>query len=196
MSHMQSDTVRCCMERFDAANSEDPNREPDGTPKELAYARRMSAWLERLDPDAPIEVRLAVRAQHIRRWEIPRASYPKGRKAYLKWRRDLGRFHADTAGSIMLDCGFSDETAERVKAIIRKVRFKVDPWAQTLEDVACLVFLEHYFEEFADGQEDASMVNILRRTWLKMSDRGHEEALSIEYSSSCKALLDRALSGK
>ncbi len=184
------------MERFDAANSEDPNCEPDGTPKELAYARRMSAWLERLDPEAPIEVRLAVRAQHIRRWEIPRASYPKGRKAYLKWRRDLGRFHADTAGSIMLDCGFSDETAERVKAIIRKDRFKVDPWAQTLEDVACLVFLEHYLEEFADGQEDDSMVNILRRTWLKMSDRGREAALSVDYSPSCEALLDRALSSK
>lgn len=184
------------MERFDAANCEDPNLDPDGTPKELAYALRMSAWLDRLDPAAPVEVRLAVRAQHIRRWEIPRASYPKGRKAYLKWRRDLGWFHADTAAAIMRKCGFADETVERVRSIIRKARFKADPWAQLLEDVACLVFLEHYFEGFAADQEDESMVNILRRTWLKMSDTGREAALGIEYSPGCKALLDRALSGE
>ena len=174
------------MERFDAANSKDPNRDPDGTPKELAYALRMSACLDRL----------AVRAQHIRRWEIPRASYPTGRRAYLKWRRDLGRFHADTAGAIMRGCGFPEETVARVRAIIRKDRFKADPWAQLLEDVACLVFLEHYFDEFAKGQESGSMVNILRRTWVKMSDKGREAALSIKYSAGCKALLDRALAGK
>lgn len=193
ISQAEAERVRLAMERFDAANAEDPNQEPDGSPKELLYGQRMSAWLDRLDPNAPDEVRLAVRAQHIRRWEIPRSSYPSGRRAYLKWRRDLGRFHADVAGSIMRDCGFEEETVARVQGIIRKERFKIDPWAQLLEDVACLVFLEHYFDSFAETQEEASMVNILQRTWRKMSDQGHQAALTINYPPPCAALLKKAL---
>lgn len=193
MTASGNDRVRRCMELFDAANSEDPNKELDGAPKELAYSRRMSAWLDKLEPNAPDEVKLAVRAQHIRRWEIPRNSYPKGRAAYLQWRKDLGRFHADTAGAIMSECGFDRETVARVQAIIRKERFKVDPWAQLLEDVACLVFLEHYFDAFAQDQEEDSMVNILRRTWLKMSDQGRDAARTIRYTPGCTALLEAAL---
>ena len=193
MSNLDEERVRRCMEMFDAANAEDPNRDASGAPKELAYARQMSAWLVRLEPNAPDEVRLAVRAQHIRRWKIPRDSYPAGRSAYLAWRRNLGRFHADTAGAIMRDCGVDDDTVLRVQAIIRKERFKTDRLAQLLEDVACLVFLDHYFAPFAGDQAEDSMVNILRKTWKKMSETGRAAALQIEYSPQCQALLDKAL---
>ena len=193
MSKLDEGRVRRCVELFDAANAEDPSLDANGVPKELAYARQMSAWLARLEPDAPDEVRLAVRAQHIRRWEIPRDSYPAGRSAYLAWRRNLGRFHADTAGAIMRDCGVDDETVLRVQAIIRKERFKTDRLAQLLEDVACLVFLEHYFAPFAADRAEDSTVNILRKTWKKMSAAGRAAALQIEYSPQCQALLDQAL---
>ena len=193
MSNLDGERVRRCMEMFDASNAEDPNREADGEPKELAYARRMSEWLDRLEPSAPDEVRLAVRAQHIRRWEIPRDSYPAGRSAYLAWRRNLGRFHAETAGRIMRNCGFDDDAVLRVQAIIRKERFKTDRLAQLLEDVACLVFLDHYFAPFAADQAEDSMVNILRKTWKKMSEAGREAALQIQYSPECQALLGKAL---
>ena len=193
MSNLDEARVRRCMEMFDAANAEDPNRDASGAPKELAYARQMSAWLVRLEPNAPDEVRLAVRAQHIRRWEIPRDSYPAGRSAYLAWRRNLGRFHADTAGAIMRDCGVDDDNVLHVQAIIRKERFKTDRLAQLLEDVACLVFLDHYFAPFAGDQAEDSMVNILRKTWKKMSEAGRAAALQIEYSPQCQGLLDKAL---
>ena len=193
MSNLDEERLQRCMEMFDAANAEDPNRDASGAPKELAYARQMSAWLVRLEPNAPDEVRLAVRAQHIRRWEIPRDSYSAGRSAYLAWRRNLGRFHADTAGAIMRDCGVDDDTVLRVQAIIRKERFKTDRLAQLLEDVACLVFLDHYFAPFAGDQAEDSMVNILRKTWKKMSEGGRAAALQIEYSPRCQALLDKAL---
>ncbi len=196
MRNSVPDRVQHCLDQFDAANSEDPHREPDGLPKELVYARRMTVWLDKLAPDAPTEVRLAVRAQHIRRWEIPRSSYPKGRAAYLEWRKDLGRFHAETAGAIMRDCGFDSEAVAKVQGIIRKERFKVDPWAQLLEDVACLVFLEFHFEQFADTQDKERMVNILRRTWRKMSASGREAARSINYSPGCAALLKNALESR
>lgn len=193
MSKPNAERLQECLDRFDAANAADPRREPDGTPKELAYSRRMSAWLERLAPDASEEVRLAVRAQHIQRWEIPRDSYPEGRAAYLKWRRELGVFHADLAGSIMRDCGYAADTVLRVQAIIRKERFKTDPWAQQLEDVACLVFLDHYFEPFVDEQDSETIIKILRRTWLKMSAAGQRAALKIDYTPRCTELLEAAL---
>ena len=193
ISSTNSQRMRDCMERFDEYNSEDPNREADGTPKELLYAQRMSAWLEKLHSEAPEEVHLAVRAQHIGRWKSLRSDYPKGRIGYLKWRQDLGHFHAETAGAIMQDCGYDERTIGRVQAIIRKKQFKSDPLAQLLEDVACLVFLEFYFEPFANKEEADSMINILRRTWTKMSEKGHQAALSIEYTPQCAALIQKAL---
>ncbi len=175
-------------------NAMDPNRDGDGSPKELLYGRRMSTWLARLDSSPSTEVQLAVRAQHIVRWKIPRDSYPDGRAAYLRWRRDLGRFHADTAAGIMRESGYDEATVTRVRDIIQKKRLRVDPESQRLEDVACLVFLEHYFGEFARHQSRESMVNILARTWRKMSELARAKALEIEYSAHCRDLLDAALS--
>ena len=193
MSNASADRLQECLDRFDAANAEDPRHEADGAPKELVYSRRMSAWLERLAPSASEEVRLAVRAQHIRRWEIPRDAYPKGRTAYLKWRRALGVHHADLAGAIMRDCGYSADTVLRVQGIIRKERLKTDPWAQELEDVACLVFLDHYFDRFVDEQDSDTIIKILRRTWRKMSAAGQQAALKINYTPRCLKLLEAAL---
>lgn len=188
-----AEALRLCLERFDAAHAEDPSREPNGTPKELAYAQRMSAWLERLDPHAPDEVRLAVRAQHLRRWKIPRGDYPQGRVGYHRWRQDLARYHAEQAGAIMRACGYGEATVARVQAVIRKERLKADPWAQTLQDVAGLVFLEHYLEDFAEGQEESGMVRILRRTLAKMSERGRQAARRIPYPPACETLVTQAL---
>ena len=53
MSEQAAERMQRCLDLFDAANAEDPNLEPEGVPKELADARRMSAGLERLAPEAP-----------------------------------------------------------------------------------------------------------------------------------------------
>ncbi|MEM7437254.1 MAG: DUF4202 domain-containing protein, partial [Myxococcota bacterium] len=138
--------------KIDEANAEDPTMEDvNGTayPKELVYGQRMSAWLDRFAPDAPEVVRLAARAQHIRRWEVPRDSYPEGRAGYLKWRTDLYKRHGDIVGEIMREVGYDDPTIERVKTLLRKRGLKTDPDVQLLEDVICLVFLRYYFHDFA-----------------------------------------------
>ncbi len=182
--------------RFDAANAEDPNKERiDGEerPKELVYAERMSAWLDKLAPDASEVVRLAVRAQHIRRWTIARESYPMDRAGYRKWRTDLGKFHAETAGRILREVGCGDETVARVQALLRKERLKADPEVQLLEDVACLVFLDHYFAEFAQKHDEEKLVDIVRKTWRKMSPRGHEAARGLRFPPDLGVLVKRAL---
>jgi hypothetical protein len=182
--------------RIDAANADDPNVEPyagQPCPKEPLYAQRMTAALQRLAPDAPEAVQLAVRAQHIRRWKIPRSDYPKDLAGYRKWRTALGQFHAETAGQILRETGYDATTIERVQAILRKERLKADPDTQLLEDAACLVFLEHYAAEFIQEHAEPKLINIFRRTWNKMSPRGQEAALRLDLPGPVRAIVGKAL---
>ena len=183
-------------ERIDATNAEDPNVEMDGgekQPKELLYSRRMSTALNRVAPDAPEAVRLAARAQHIQRWKIPRTDYPKDRQGYRRWRTDLGKFHAEAAGGILREVGYDEAFVERVGALLRKERLKADPECQLLEDVICLVFLEHYFADFAEKHEEKKLLDIVRKTWRKMSERGRVAALGLELPEDMRGLVGKAL---
>ncbi|MGO8670009.1 MAG: DUF4202 domain-containing protein [Capsulimonadaceae bacterium] len=184
------------IERIDAANADDPNVEiVDGrpTPKELVYGRRMSAWLARLYPEASEPLRLAVRAQHIRRWTSPRSTYPMDRRGYLRWRTDLKNFHAETASAILRDAGYDDPVIDTVASLLRKEGLRENPDAQALEDTACLVFLDHYFADFASQQEPDKVVEIVRKTWAKMSEIGRSAALTLSLPDSAGALVSRAL---
>jgi hypothetical protein len=183
--------------RIDFANSQDPNLEivdGESIPKELAYGRRMSTWLDRLYPDASEPLRLAARSQHIQRWSIARSSYPMDRRGYLRWRTDLKNFHADTAGAILRECGYDDDVIARVQSLLRKEALRENPETQALEDVACLVFLENYFAGFATQHDDEKVIDIVRKTWAKMSERGHQAALTIDLPEAAKSLVLRALS--
>ena len=158
---------------FDAANAEDPNQE-EGQPKELLYAKRMTEMIGRYAPEASEVARLAVRAQHIRRWTVPRSDYPMTREGYLAWRTGLYKFHAETAGKLMKQAGYDDATVEQVKAAVGKRGLKVNPDTQMLEDVTDLVFIEHYMVGFAKRRpeyDEARWLDIVRKTWRKMSDR-------------------------
>ncbi|MGB8224368.1 MAG: DUF4202 domain-containing protein [Polyangiales bacterium] len=182
--------------RFDAANAEDPNKESvngQSLPKELVYAERMSARLAALAADAPETVRLAARAQHIRRWEVPRESYPAGRAGYLKWRTDLYKRHSVLAGEIMKDVGYDGQIIARVQELLRKRGLKTDRDAQLIEDVACLVFLEHYFHDFAQKHDEAKLTQIVRKTWKKMTEKAHEAALQLDLDPKDMAFIQKAL---
>ena len=191
-----SERFERAIERFDAANREDPNREvANGVaqPKELLYARRLTACVDRFRPDASEPVRLAARCQHIRRWTIPRTDYPEGRNGYRRWRTDLARFHASTAAAILREVGYDDATVARVESLLRKERLKMDPDVQLLEDVICLVFLEHYLPGFAPKHDDEKLLWVLRKTWRKMSDKGRRAALALDLPPDLRALVERAV---
>jgi hypothetical protein len=184
------------VEAIEAANSLDPNREIlDGVelPREVAYGRRMARWVERLDPDASEPLRLAAVCQHLRRWEIPRSSYPAGRAGYLRWRRRMGEYHAERAAEILRRAGYGEETIARVGSLVRKEGLRTDPETRTLEDAACLVFLEGYFADFARRQEQEKLDEIVRRVWRKMSERARAEALRLPMPEEARAVIERAL---
>ena len=169
---------------FDQANAEDPNKEISGGkeyPKELLYAQRMSEMQGRYSPDASEAVKLAVHAQHIQRWKIPRSDYPMDRIGYLQWRTTLYKFHAETAGRIMQAAGYDDTMIARVKTIVSKKGLKINPETQLLEDVVDLVFIEHYLAGFAAQHpeyDEEKWIDIIQKTWKKMSPRAHEFALA------------------
>ena len=181
---MTQEHCQAAIAAFDRANAEDPNREMDGGreyPKELLYAQRMSGMQERYAPQASEAVKLAVRAQHIQRWKIPRANYPMDRQGYLQWRTGLYKFHAETAGNLMKEVGYGEEMIARVKTIVSKKDLKVNPETQLMEDVADLVFLEHYLIGFAAQHpeyDEEKWVQIVRKTWQKMSPHAREFALT------------------
>jgi hypothetical protein len=189
---------RAAIERIDAANRQDPNRESwqgQSYPKELLYSERMSAWLERLESGASEALRLAVRAQHLCRWRLPRSDYPAGRRSYLAWRRDCARMHADLAAELLREVGYDDQTVGRTEELILKRRLELDPESQLLEDVACLVFLESYLAGFAPRLGEAKVVEILRKTWRKMSPRARREALALELPAELRELVAIAVGG-
>lgn len=179
--------------RIDAAHAEDSAKDATGQPKELACARRMSERLEKLAPQAPEPLKLAVRCQHLRRWAIRRGDYPEGKVGYLRWRREESRAHASLAGEILRQSGYGADAVERARSMVKKEMIKHGPEAQMLEDVTCLVFLEHEFAAFAPKHDEAKLVDILRKSWAKMSLLGQREALGLQLPVHLRALVSKAL---
>jgi hypothetical protein len=160
----------------------------------------MSEMLQRYAPEADDAVKLAIRAQHVQRWKTPRDSYPMDRQGYLQWRTGLYKFHAETAGRLLAEAGYDQTVIDRVKQAVGKRGIKVNPDTQMLEDVTDLVFIEHYMLEFAGKHpeyDEAKWLDIIRKTWKKMSDRAHEFALSgaLRLPEPLVPLIQKAVSG-
>ena len=181
---------------FDNLNKQDPNKEEvDGQliAKEVLYAERMSSSLLAFLPDASETLQLAARCQHLCRWEIPRSDYPTGRKGYHLWRTKLKELHAEKAAGVLAKVGYDQEMIDRVQFLVLKKQLKKDVETQALEDVICLVFLEFYFEPFAAKHTEEKVIDILRKTWRKMSEKGQAAALKLPLSEDALALVGKAL---
>ena len=183
---------------FDDANSKDPNISIDEqgheVPGELLYAQRMTTQLLEFEPQASLHLQLAARAQHIERWTSKRSDYPEGRAGYKKWRSQLMLFHAARAGELMQQAGFKQEDIERVQYLIQKRQLRRDPETQSLEDVICLVFLKHYLRPFVAKHPLEKVIDIIRKTWAKMSPKGQEAALALPLDADMLAIVSAALS--
>ena len=196
---MEKDALfEVAFEKFDAANSLDPRQWLDGGksyPQECFFAEQHTKWVLKLDPDASEALLLASRCQHICRWEIPRKSYAMDRAGYLTWRSDLKKFHAEKSATILREVGIDEETISRVQQLNLKMNLRADPECQVLEDALCLTFMEYQFDALIADTEEDKMIKIVQRTWGKMSERGHAEALKLNLSGSALAVVQKALAG-
>jgi len=197
---MTSEKLNNTLSAIDEINSQDPNTIIfDGCTyaKELIYGQQMSNCLNLYWPDANEVLQIAVRAQHIKRWQSKRTDFKAGKAGYYQWRIGQGKFHAELAASIMIDCGYTPEQSEQCASVLRKENLKTNSDTQTLEDVACLVFLMYYFDEFAtkhiEQDNEAKIVRIVQLTWGKMSDEAHDIALSLTLPDHLGAIVAKAL---
>jgi len=182
----------------DAAHAADPKRTDDNRPAELVYADRMEAWVARAAAEPTPLLRLAARCQHLERWSVPRTNFPDGKAGYLKWRQSLYRKQADRAKELLLQAGVALTEADDVATWVSKSAMKTNPGTQALEDSACLVFLENEIEAFAAQHADyprEKFVDIIRKTWKKMSPRGQELAGTIALPPAIGALVQEAIAG-
>lgn len=181
---------------IDAENKQDPNQElVDGQPwpKEYLYSVRMSAKQAEFAPNASELLQISCRAQHIKRWHIPRADYPMDRAGYKRWRTDLGAFHGDFTAELMAKVGYSTTEQAQIKDLLLKKQLKRDPQVQTLEDIICLVFMDYYLADFATRHSEAKLISIIQKTWGKMSAEGQAAALQLQLSEEVSALVGKAL---
>ena len=184
------------IEAIDEANSQDPNLElhnGENIAKELLYSQRMTETLFQYDQDPDEALQLAARGQHIKRWTIPRDEYPMDRKGYLRWRTKLKLMHANLIEAIMKEQGYETAAIDKVKLLINKNKLKTDLPSQQLEDVVCLVFLQYYFSDFYQKHDDEKVISILQKTWGKMTQKGRDMALNIQFDEKGKQLIGKAL---
>ncbi len=193
---MAAENYEAAISLIDEAHAQDPNTAiVDGyeIPYELHYAQQMTHYLNLRSPNASPILKVAIRAQHFRRWEVPRDSYPMTKPGYLSWRAFLKKRQADLASAICIGCNFTPEEAEEVAKLIRKEDLRDNEETQILEDVACLVFLDDQFEAFEKEHDEVKIVDILRKSWGKMSEEGHKLATQIPMSDTGRKLIGKAL---
>lgn len=193
---MSNTRFQKALEKIDDIHRQDPSCEltaHDDIPSELLRAQRMTEWLLKLEPHASEALQLAVRGQHLRRWQLARDAYPLDRVGYLRWRTDLKNLHAKELGQLMADSGYDAETIAAAQSLVKKERLKQNPEAQLLEDAVCLVFLEHELVDFAAKHPTDKVLEILRKTWPKMSARAQAIALELPLSPKAKQYVAAAL---
>jgi hypothetical protein len=185
------------IKRIDTINVTDPRLlvvDGEEQPRALAQGLSASAWVVRLRPDADEPLVLAARAHHLKRWTVPRDSYPDGRAGYLRWRKSLYGVHADELAAIMRECGYDDASVERGRTIVAKRGLGHDPDVQVFEDAVCLAFLATEYDELADRLDDEKMVDVVRKTLKKMSAEAIALAAEVPLSETGQRQLAAALS--
>ncbi len=194
-----SERLQRVLAEIDAANAQDPRRDVlDGEelPFEVVYSRRMMRRLEKMYPDAPETLKIAAYGQHIRRFDIPRSDFPEGRKGYNQWRKACREHHARLLGEIMRRHGYSEDEIAEVRKLVRKEQLKKDKLSQALENVVDVVFVEHYLQPFIDKYshyDEDKLVDIVAKTLLKMSPKGHREALALDLPEGHRRLIEKAI---
>jgi len=189
--------LQTCIALIDQANKNDPKQtviNGESINNEVLYSQRMLCSLQEFVTEASDALTLACYAQHVCRWKLIRKDYPEGLEGYLKWRTDLAKLHAKILAETMQASAYDNDVIKRATHIIQKRKLKTDLETQTLEDVSCLVFLSHYFGPFASKHSDEKIIDIVQKTWAKMSDSGHQAALKLSLEPKLQGLVEKALS--
>jgi hypothetical protein len=194
-----SDRLVDLLTAIDGINADDPTVvvvRSERLPLALAHGRLADEWVQRLGgPQVTAEVRIAARAHHLRRWAVPRSSYPPGRPGYLRWRLDQKNRHAHEVAQLMTDNGYGDSEVARVQSLIRRQHRETDVDAQLVEDAACLVFIETQLGDMTERIDRDQLVEVVRKAARKMSSTALHVASTLELPTSAQEVMHSALGG-
>lgn len=183
------------VEAIDELNAEDPTRvtwQGATFPKELLHAQRVTFWLLQLDPGADACQQVAARAHHLRRWAVPRATYPAGRAGYLRWRRDQKLRHAQEVATLLEDLAWTSDDIASVQEIVRKDGLGADTAdvrVQHHEDALCLTFVEMQLADVLEAMGEERTIALLRKTFRKVSPVAAEMAVAAAPDDASAAVL-------
>ncbi len=102
---------------------------------------------------------------------------------------------AARARELLLSAGVAKAEADEVATWVSKTGLKTNPGTQALEDAAVLVFLENEIGAFAAQHADyprGKFVEILRKTWRKLSPRAQKMAGTLALPPGIAALVQEA----
>ncbi len=103
---------------------------------------------------------------------------------------------ADRARELLVAANVSTAEADELATWVSKTGLKTNPGTQALEDAAVLVFLENEIGAFAAQHADyprEKFVDILKKTWRKLSPAGQQAALGLDLPPAIAALVGEAL---
>jgi hypothetical protein len=181
---------------FESIGRQDPRSVVvDGTvyPRQSGEAQLLLDFVLQLNQNPSLPLFLACHCQHLGRFLSPRDEFPADRAGYKAWRAEASRRSAERAKAVLSESGFTPETIEDVAGIVNKQGRATNADVQTMEDALCLAFLTLDAPEFASRHSDEEMVRILKRSWMKMSDRGHQLALETPLVPDVQRLVQQAL---
>ena len=139
---------------------------------ELLYSQRMLDILQKVQPNASLELQLAAQCQHISRWSIPRTTFSMDKKGYYQWRAAIMEHQLSVTSSVLKQAEINEQSIEIVVDTLKNKADKTNINASIIEDTACLTFIKWYLVPFA-GQFDPEKAKvILQKTANKMSERG------------------------
>jgi len=180
---------------IDANNQRDPHRETwngYNYAKEHLYGIRMTQQLKSYIDNASIALQIAARGHHICRWEIPRSQFPDGKVGYYQWRTSLYEYHAKKVSDLMLMQGADQNIIDQTSMLITKKNLRTNLESKILEDVICFVFLKYYAADFCRKHKEEKVIDILQKTWKKMTAKGKTYAANLDLNEYILDLIHKA----
>lgn len=173
-------------------HEEDPKK-IDNQAEESLYAIRMLDQLRKYYPQANQLLEISALAHHLKRWEIARSLYPMDKQGYFQWRRHVAKHQLAQLTEVLEKESIAKDEQEAILSYLKKENIKKFEEAQIIEDVACMVFVHFYLESFAAPHDEQKVVDIVRKTMLKMSQRAIGETAQLPLSENVKRYVGQAV---
>lgn len=184
-----SSTYKSAINLISEAVRTDPKKISEKMTDAQFYSEKMAEEIRNLEQSIDEHIDIAARCQHLFRWEIPRSSYPMNKTGYYQWRKYLYEYQAEKTGILLKEAGYNNYLIEKCCSLIRKKDLGKSHETQLIEDTACIVFVKYYLNDFIPKHSKDKLIDILRKTTLKMSQKALDYLNTTDLPENVQTLL-------